>query len=143
MSTYHIHEGSYSLPAGWRDESMIIHTVGDPRGPAQFSVVMSRTRVNDGEDFVEFAERQLADLQRTLPDFSVLDQAQRHVGGQMALEASFSWASDRGPMQQRQVYVPAGPTVLVITATSLGRLDPARMAEVDALLASFRFRQGS
>lgn len=142
MATYHIHEGSYELPPEWRDESVIIHSIGEPRGPARYSVVMNRVRPNEGEDLFDFAERQLADLRRSLPGFSLAEQRQLEVDGALALEADYTWTSDRGVLDQRQVYLPAGEVILVVTASALGKIPDAQRAELAALFASFRFRRG-
>ncbi len=141
MARYHIHEGSYDLPASFRDESVIIHSIGEPRGPAQYGLVMTRASLDEGEDLFNFAERQLAELDRSLPGLTVKDRRQREVDGELALEAEYTWSADRGTMHQRQVYLPAKDCVLVITASALGAIPSEHDTELDALLASFRLRR--
>ncbi|MEZ4294835.1 MAG: DcrB-related protein [Polyangiaceae bacterium] len=142
MATYHTHEGTYELPAGWRDETVVIHSVGDPAGPARFSFVLQRAQPAPGEDFIDFAERQLTELSSAIPGVEVLGRVQREVDGALALEVELRWASDRGPMHQKQVYLQTPTGALIFTVSALGRIPEQHLRETDSLLASFRFRTG-
>ena len=139
MRTFHLDEAWLRIPSDWRDNSIQILAQAEGSS-AVFSFVVNRDEPAQGESLLDFTERQLALLASSLANFELGARRQRAVDGVVALEAEYRWRAEQGPMFQRQLYVPCGGRVLVLTATAAEPFDAARQAELDELFSSLRFR---
>ncbi len=140
MRTYTINDASFGIPDTWVDRSVVVFISGNSQSP-ELSFVINRDKLTEGEELVDFAERQTKMLLQNLPQCVVSERRQRLVAGTLALEIEFFWTSERRRMHQRQVFLLHGNQVLVLTATAPDRLTPAQEEEVDHLMDSFHFRE--
>ncbi|MBI4706020.1 MAG: DUF1795 domain-containing protein [Deltaproteobacteria bacterium] len=139
MPVFHVDEGSYEVPESWEDSTINIHSV-DRAGPGGFSFVVSRESLREGEELLDLADRQLAEVERSLDGFELIEKRQLAIDGKVALEAEFRWRNEAGVTHQRQAYVPCGAKVLIMTATAMNELSEEHGAQVTGLLRSFKFR---
>lgn len=116
---YAINEGTLPLdvPGTWEDQTIhALRVLGE--GRAAVSLVITRQSLPIGMEVADYAEAQVAELQRTLPGFELhgrVPMPWRDVTGEALLTR---WHSEEGPMDQvivcRQV---GGPRLLIFTAT--------------------------
>jgi hypothetical protein len=141
MPTYTVNEASWEIPTGWRDRTVNIFSYGT-EPPLPLSLVVSRDELKSGQTLADFADEQVKQFGEKLHQFRLLGKRQLTVSGAVALEAEFTWRSEKGPMHQRQVYVPtAGSSKLVImTATAPVKIADDDQEKLNALLESFQFR---
>lgn len=139
MKIYTMNEGSFEVPEEWKDNSLNIFVVGGSEPPMNLSFVISRDTLRDGVELVDYVEKQLGDVGKKLRKFRVIGKRQIEVNGHPALEAEFTWISDKSPMHQRQQYIRRGTTVLVFTATAPVKIEDEHIEQIDALLRSVRF----
>lgn len=139
MLPYHINEAELDLPDEWSDKSVNIFSSG-ASAKAPLTLVISRDEMKEGQELADFADEKLAELSPQLSQFKLIDKRQVEVAGDVALDAEFTWRSNQGLMHQRQTYVCLGRRVLVFTATAPRELREQHRREVDAVLASLKFR---
>lgn len=142
MATFHATEFSLSLPEALKDKTINIFSLTD-EGPSALGVVISRDRALEGEKLHAYAERQLTLLQQRLPLFRIVKNGDVTLDGQPALEVDYTWQNGADQMYQRQVFVhaPASGVMVLITATCKGaRIEPQWEAMFRELLADFRLR---
>ena len=65
---YHTNHATFELPAQLKDKTMHMFTLAD-EGPSEFSVVMSHADAQGDDSLVNFADRLVAELGNSLPDF--------------------------------------------------------------------------
>lgn len=135
-----MNEAEFEIPADWADRSVNIFAVGNTP-PLPLSFVISRDELKKGQELADFADEKLDELGPQLQQFNLLEKRQVEVAGELALDAEFTWRSDKGPMHQRQTYVRCGQRVLVFTVTAPRSLRDEHRAQVDALLASLKLRE--
>jgi len=138
--TYQTNEATFDTPEEWKDQTVNIFSVGT-KPPHPLSVVVSRERLKDGQELTDYAEAQIKQYEEKLKDFRLLSKRQVMAGESPALEAEFTWTSAKGPMHQRQAFIPRDRRVLLITVTAPVKIADAHQEQVDRLLASFRFRE--
>lgn len=149
--SYLMNDVRLEIPGGWDDQSVNIFALlppgrvaGDelPPGAApvpEFSFVVHRDAPREDESAAEYVERQIMQLQGTLPGLTVVRRGELLVGGVAALDAEFRWAADQGLLHQRQVYVPRRGRVLTFTATAPARVWFRHAETVEQVLGGLRF----
>lgn len=132
-------EASFELPPEWKDGTLNIFTVGEGV-PLELSVVISRVPIQADQDLVEYADSQLLTYPSKLTSFRLIGKRQRQLAGKLSLEAEFTWKTDIGPMHQRQVYIPASETkLLVITATAPVKIADVHQEQLESMLETITF----
>jgi hypothetical protein len=139
MNTFLMNEASFEVPEDWRDQTINIFAVGS-EPPLSLSFVISRGTLRDGEELVDHVERELGQFGEKLKQFRLIGKRQVEVGGGVALEAEFTWKSDKGPMHQRQQYVRRGARIIIFTATAPVKIADEHIEQLNSLLASVQFR---
>ncbi len=138
MNSYYINEGRFLIPGTWRDQSLTMFS-SPADAPAEFSLVISRDRVPSGMTSDAYARQQMAQLPAGLPQFRLSRQDATQLDNAPAVEAEFTWQSDKGPMHQWQVYVVHDWVALTITATAPEGVFAKHLADLQRLLSTFKF----
>lgn len=142
---YHSHYASFELPAQLKDKTMHMFTLSD-EGPSAFSVVMSHADAKGDDSLINFADRFVAELEKSLPAFRLLGKVERTLDEAPAIELAYRWRSAGYLMHQRQVIsmlprTPAGDVqAMLIAATCLNPFTDEWNAAFDAMLGSVKLR---
>lgn len=137
MATYRMNDAMLDVPDDWDDKSVnVFSTPGS--SPSPISLVINRDRMKPGQEFADFAEQRLDEMESMLKQFTVIEKRQIDIAGTTALEAEFKWRSDAGLMHQRQIFVPRGERVFVITVTAPREINERQRTQVDSVLSSLR-----
>jgi hypothetical protein len=122
VALYRANDFSLDLPADLKDKTVHIFSLTDDQ-PSEFSLVIARDSLHDGEDLAGYLTRQRALFTRKLPGFELLQDREVLVDGRPGVEADHAWRAAEGRMHQRQVALVAEdrrggrPQVLLFTAT--------------------------
>ncbi len=142
---YHTNHATFELPAQLKDKTMHMFTLAD-EGPSEFSVVMSHADAQGDDSLVNFADRLVAELGNSLPDFRLLNRVERTVDETPAVELAYRWRSAGHLMHQRQVITMLPRTeagevkAMLIAATCLSQFTDEWNAAFDGMLASVKLR---
>jgi len=144
MAIYHANDLIFELPAGLKDKTHHVFTVTD-EGPSPFNIVISRAMVDPSETIQSYGARLIADLQRSLPRFSLTSYQEVKVDGSLALRIEYSWNRENISMRQVQFSIfPAVNSVtrkvIQITGTSSGPLSGNWDAAFTTLIATIRLQ---
>lgn len=140
MKTFCFEEGTLLLPGSVHDQSVNIY-VSDMRTVPEFSFVVTRQRMEPGQDLKSYVNSQIRDLDKRMPDFHLIRLADRVLDGRAAVETEFTWRADDSGMHQIQVYLAQGAQALILTGTTKEELYQRHEAMLRQCLASFRHRQ--
>jgi hypothetical protein len=140
MSTYHINEGTFDVPAEWPDQTLNIFP-SDDSGASECNLVISRDPVMDGEDVAGYVERQLKEMGKALPRLRLLGNEELELDGEPARRVEVSWLGEQGSLRQSQVCAVREGRALVLTLTVPERLYLKHSGKLDEVLESFRFRR--
>lgn len=135
MPRYRMNDATLDLPGDWEDKSVNVFAALDS-SPHPVSLVINRDRMKPGQDLADLAEQRLDEIESNLKQFTLLEKRQLEIAGTTALEAEFKWRSDIGLMHQRQIFLPRGDRVLVITITAPRELREQQRAQIDLMLSS-------
>ncbi|WP_223164901.1 DcrB-related protein [Massilia mucilaginosa] len=142
---YHTNHATFELPAQLKDKTMHMFTLAD-EGPSEFSVVMSHADAQGDDSLVNFADRLVAELGNSLPDFRLLNRVERTLDETPAIELAYRWRSAGHLMHQRQVITMLPRTeagdvkAMLIAATCLTQFTDEWNATFDGMLASVKLR---
>ncbi|WP_166884660.1 DcrB-related protein [Massilia sp. CCM 8734] len=142
---YHSNHATFELPAQLKDKTMHMFTLSD-NGPSEFSVVMSHADARGDDSLVNFADRLVTELGKSLPDFRLLGKAERTVDDTPAIELAYRWRSAGYLMHQRQVITMLPRTeagdvhAMLIAATCLNPFTEEWNAAFDGILDSVKLR---
>lgn len=135
MPRYRMNDATLDLPGDWEDKSVNVFATPDS-SPHPVSLVINRDRLAAGQDLADLAEQRLDQIESNLKQFTLLEKRQVEIAGTTALEAEFKWRSDMGLMHQRQIFLPRGDRVLVITITAPREIREQQRAQIDLMLTS-------
>jgi hypothetical protein len=137
--TYSTNELSFDLPSGLKDRSINIFSLKD-EGPSEFSLVISRVPLHEGQTVADYTSLQLKEMQAKMPAFVLLERSAKQVSGEAAEFVEFTWKAEAGTMHQRQVSfaTPGRGLVLVFTGTCMERFTPEWAKAFDAAVASVK-----
>ena len=117
---------SFDVPRDWENRSIIAFAApetDDGRGAA--NVVVTRDRLRDDQELIDYAERHLDELEASMEGFFLLNSIQEEVGGKTAFTMSFESDGPNGSLIQRLTMVQLdGRVVVSFTLTA-----PAREVE--------------
>lgn len=140
LRDYAMQEAQFAIPAAWQDQTVhILAAVGSAGGPPECSLVVHRDALQAGESLDAYVARQRANLQATLPEFRLVREGARTLGGVQARDAEYRFAAEAGLLRQRQVYVLRLGRALTLTATAPERLWAKHAPSFDAVLATWKF----
>jgi hypothetical protein len=135
MPIHRMNDATLELPGDWEDKSVNVFATPD-ESVHPVSLVLNRDRLKAGQDLSDLAEQRLDELESNLKQFTLIEKRQIELAGTTALEAEFKWRSDVGLMHQRQIFLPRGERVLVITITAPREMREQQKAQVDLILSS-------
>ena len=120
MARYEHPDISFDIPRGWEDRSVIAFSAPTPPGATTApNVVLTRDRLEPGENLAGYTDRQLVELVQRLEGFSLVQRVERTVGGHPAIELRFFWRGSTGVVDQRLVMCATGKRlVLNLTSTA-------------------------
>lgn len=140
---FHINEGVFTLPNGVLDNSMNMLMTG--HSGLDLSLIMTRDRLEPGETFERFVERQTKAVSLQVSDYQI---AERHVlkspdsPETTAVEFAQQFKQNGQTIYQRQRtwLLPDGARVLVLTAASTAPITEAQKKQWSSICASFQPR---
>jgi hypothetical protein len=143
---HELNELVFELPTILHDKTMHVFALKDD-GPNEFSLVISRAKVDAQNTLEEFTQRLCAELDRALPKFKLHQRVELHIDDCPAIELRYSWHNNGVVMQQRQsvalVQSAAAeePEALMVAATCIDSFSAHWHATYDAMLASMKLRR--
>jgi hypothetical protein len=135
---YHINEGTFTLPASATDRTVNMLVLN--LGPGGLTLVVTRDRVQEGEDLDGFLTRQLRTLASQVKQFKQQERIGLVVGaaGLEGLQINSSFKQNNATIHQRQSVVRlAGNAVLVLTLSCAAPLTVEQNVYAQQLLDSF------
>ncbi len=139
MSIYHINEGTFDLPDNWTDRSMNIFTPDESENP-EWNIVISRDKLNEGENLEDYLSAQLEEMPKALPRFRLILEEEIEINEFAGRKVISSWIGEGGTIRQKQyVFVRNGKS-LVFTFTVLERLHQKYENILDDFVETFNFR---
>ncbi|PHM51191.1 DUF1795 domain-containing protein [Xenorhabdus sp. KK7.4] len=137
MSTqpYQMNEGTLTLPAGWRDESMHVFVLPDDSG---VNLVINRTPVPAGTDSDAYYEQTLAQFVTHLPGYQEHQRLQMELSGDTAWRLDYQWQSPEGEMHQTVVLQIRGSQLLAFNLTSPQPMNNGQREALLVVVSSFQ-----
>lgn len=120
MPRYEHPDVSFDVPRDWEDRSVAAFSAPIPAGKkAAPNVVLTRDKLEPGENLASYADRNLVELAQRLEKFSLQKRADITVSELPAIELRFTWKGGSGLIDQRLVMCATGKRlVLSITSTA-------------------------
>ncbi|MDE1475754.1 DUF1795 domain-containing protein [Xenorhabdus bovienii] len=112
---YQMNEGTLTIPANWRDESMHVFILPDDSG---VNLVINRSAVPLGTDPEAFYAQTLTQFVTHLPDYQEHQRLQIELSGEPAWRLDYQWQSPEGEMHQTVVMQIRGSQLLAFNLTS-------------------------
>lgn len=130
-------EGSMTLPAGYREQT--VNMLTSPSGP---SLNLSRDRLQPGEDFTAWLDRQRVMLKKGLSGYHALDEQPAALGDNLfhgvTLLYRFQPQQDQTLYQRQAVFPVTASDMLIFTLTCAHALTGQDEALFSACLSSYR-----
>jgi hypothetical protein len=143
---HELNELVFELPTILHDKTMHVFALKDD-GPNEFSLVISRAKVDAQNTLEEFTQRLCAELERALPKFKLHQRVELHIDDSPAIELRYSWHNNGVVMQQRQSITlvqsaaAVEPEALMVAATCIDSFSDHWRAVYDSMLASMKLRR--
>jgi hypothetical protein len=120
MPRYEHPDVSFDVPRDWEDRSVAAFSApvapGKTSGP---NVVLTRDKLEPGENLAGYADRNLVELAQRLDRFTLQKRSDITVSELPAIELRFTWKGGGGLVDQRLVMCATGKRlVLSITSTA-------------------------
>ncbi len=137
MRTYRIDGASFNIPDEWSDKSVNIFS---PSGelPGDFSFVITRGSLGDGQNLASYVEQELEGLSKNLLEFRLIRKHETTVDNSLAFNTEFTWKAENKTMVQQQTYVISERDALVLTATTIEKFSREYRRIVENIISSFR-----
>lgn len=135
---YHINEGSFRIPDQAQDRSVNMLLLN--HGPGGLTLVVTRDRLQEGEQLDGFLTRQMRTLASQVKGFRQQEAVPLTVGSTQlpALRVTTSFKQNSATVHQLQTAILAGGgTVLVLTLTCAAPLTAEQTAYAQQMLDSF------
>jgi len=135
---YHINEGSFRIPDQAQDRSVNMLLLN--HGPGGLTLVVTRDRLQEGEQLDGFLTRQMRTLASQVKGFRQQEAVPLTVGSTQlpALRVATSFKQNSATVHQLQTAILAGGgTVLVLTLTCAAPLTAEQTAYAQQMLDSF------
>lgn len=129
---------SFESPKDWQNRAVLVFVGAseDPSIPP--NIVAMREERTPGEELTTHVWRNVFAAGRSLPGFELLGSREMTVDGQPAFKVVSRWTSDRGKVEQAQVWIDgAEGSALRITCTAIDKREA--FDELENLLATVRF----
>jgi len=135
---YHINEGSFRIPDQAQDRSVNMLLLN--HGPGGLTLVVTRDRLQEGEQLDGFLTRQMRTLASQVKQFRQQEAVPSTVGSARlpALRVATSFKQNNATVHQLQTaIVTGGGAVLVLTLTSAAPLTAEQSDYAQQMLDSF------
>jgi len=100
---YHVNEFTFDLPPILKDKSINVFSLSDSE-PSDFSLVVSRGPLLEGENIVGFTNRQVQHFSKSMAGFELIRHSETMVNKTVpATFLDFKWSSQSSPVHQWQV----------------------------------------
>jgi hypothetical protein len=143
---YHVNEFTFDLPQMLKDKSINVFSLSDSE-PSDFSLVVTRGPLAEGENITSFTNRQLQHFAKTMPGFELVRQSDTSVSKTApATFLDFKWTSQGNPVHQWQVAFPAREKaherdlVVMVTGTCRGQFTAEWAAMFESAVSSIELR---
>ncbi len=140
MPRYEHPDVSFDVPRDWEDRSVAAFSAPLPPGKkAGPNVVLTRDKLEPGENLASYADRSLVELAQRLDKFTLVKRSDVTVSELPAIELRFTWKGVGGLVDQRLVMCATGKRlVLSITSTAPRSAGVDMEATMNRILASVR-----
>jgi hypothetical protein len=120
MPRYEHPDVSFEVPRDWEDRSVAAFSAPlAPGSTAAPNVVLTRDKLEPGENLAGYADRNLVELAQRLDKFSLQKRTDVKVSELPAIELRFTWKGSSGLIDQRLVMCATGKRlVLSLTSTA-------------------------
>ncbi|MBI6547644.1 DUF1795 domain-containing protein [Xenorhabdus lircayensis] len=132
---YQMNEGTLTIPANWRDESMHVFVLPDDSG---INLVINRTPVPMGTDTVAYYEQTLEQFRTHLPGYQEHQRLEMTLSGKPAWRLDYQWQSPEGEMHQTVVLQIRGSQLLAFNLTSPQPFDEGQRDALLVVVTSFQ-----
>lgn len=111
---------SFDVPRDWENRTIIAFAAPVTKGKqGAANVVVTRDRLSDDEELIDFAERHLDELEDSMEGFFLLSSVQEMVGGKTAYTMTFESDGPEGALAQRLTMVELAERIVVsVTLTA-------------------------
>lgn len=138
MPRYEHPDVSFDVPRDWEDRSVAAFSAplspGKKAGP---NVVLTRDKLEPGENLASYADRNLVELAQRLDKFSLQKRSDVTVSGLPAVELRFTWKGSSGLVDQRLVMCATGKRLVLSITSTVPRASGVDMeATMNRILAS-------
>lgn len=120
MPRYEHPDVSFDVPRDWEDRSVAAFSAPLPPGKKYGpNVVLTRDKLEPGENLASYADRNLVELAQRLEKFALQKRSDITVSNLPAIELRFTWKGSGGLIDQRLVMCATGKRlVLNINSTA-------------------------
>ncbi|OTA15536.1 hypothetical protein Xvie_02617 [Xenorhabdus vietnamensis] len=132
---YQMNEGTLTLPAHWRDETMQVFVLPDDSG---VNLVINRTPVPQGTDPAAYYEQTLTQFATHLPGYKEHQRLHMTLSGEGAWRLDYHWQSPEGEMHQTVVLQIRGSQLLAFNLTSPQPFEEGQRNALLAVITSFQ-----
>jgi hypothetical protein len=110
---------SFDVPRDWENRTIIAFAAPEQNGKGAANIVVTRDRLADDEELIDYAERHIDELEETMEGFFLLSSVEESVGGKTAYTMTFESDGPEGPLAQRLTMVELTDRVVVaVTLTA-------------------------
>lgn len=134
---YHMNEGVFAAPEGWRDESVNVFISPDDSG---INLTITRAAISQGVPPEETYEDTLKEFSAHLPGYKEVERRPIQLDGEPAYQLEYHWKSPEGPMHQLVVIHARGNQLVSFTFTSPGIMSHSQKASLLPIIMSFKPR---
>src|SRR5205085_8822034 len=100
---------SFDVPRDWDDRSVAAFSAPLPAGKTSGpNVVLTRDKLQPGENLASYADRNLVELAQRLDKFTLQKRSDITVSDLPAIELRFTWKGGGGLVDQRLVMLATG-----------------------------------
>jgi hypothetical protein len=118
---YRIQGASFAIGPQLTDDTINIFTGRAPDFD-KTSLVITRAYVDD-LDIDKYSSEQLDKVRNNFHDFSLFTTRDIRVCDRTCREVMFSWRGDPGLIHQWQLYMPFGPSILIVTFSAINQVN--------------------
>ncbi|HZF51748.1 MAG TPA: DcrB-related protein [Polyangiaceae bacterium] len=140
MPRYEHPDVSFDVPRDWEDRSVAAFSAPLPPGKTTGpNVVLTRDKLEPGENLASYADRNLVELAQRLEKFSLVKRSDLTVSDLPAVELRFTWKGAGGLVDQRLVMCATGKRLVLNIASTAPRSAGVDMeATMNRILATVR-----
>jgi hypothetical protein len=125
------------LAQGWEDSSQVI-ALGPEQGGFRANLVFSQETANFGESSTEFAERQLPELRKALPNYAEVEGKTAAFGPNSGYLRHHTFSMDQSSVGQLQFYCLIAGRAYTFTFTDLAEQLKGSRPIAERMFASAR-----